>query len=159
PEGFHAGWIVQLLPYMEQGALTVDPTLSVYDPANAGPASTTIRILLCPSDPGMKSPGGKVPAVSSYAGCHHDVEPPIDVDNHGVSSPNSPARREDIPDGSASPIFVGEKRIERADLGWVSAPRATLRNTGAPPNAPPPADAPADEDRVGGFGSYHPGGA
>jgi prepilin-type processing-associated H-X9-DG protein len=159
PEGLHAGWIVQLLPYMEQRALAIDPSLSVYDPANAVAASSPIRILLCPSDPGTKPPGAKAPAASSYAGCHHDVEAPIDVDNHGVFFLNSHVRHEDIPDGSANTIFVGEKRFEGLDLGWLSGTRATLRNTGTPINAPPAAGAAGDEYRVGGFSSHHPGGA
>jgi prepilin-type processing-associated H-X9-DG protein len=159
PEGLHVGWMTQLLPYLEMSSVAVDPSISVYDPANVGNAARPIRIILCPADPGAKAPGGKTPAVSSYAGCHHDVEAPIDADNHGVFFLNSHVRYEDIPDGSGTTIFIGEKRIERPDLGWVSGTRATLRNTGTPPNAPPPAGAAADEYRVGGFSSHHPGGA
>ena len=73
--------------------------------------------------------------VSSYAACHHDVEAPIDVENHGVFYLNSSIRHEDIPDGSSYTIFVGEKRIASQDLGWLSGTRATLRNTGTPLNA------------------------
>ena len=74
---------------------------------------------------------------SNYAGCHHDVEAPIDVDNNGVFFLNSHLHYEDIRDGAAHTIFLGEKRLESADLGWMSGTRATLRNTGTPINGTP----------------------
>ena len=54
---------------------------------------------------------------------------------------NSKLRRDDIADGLAHTIFIGEKLIDKDDLGWMSGTRATLRNTGTPLNAeliPPP---------------------
>ncbi len=92
--------------------------------------------------------------MSSYAGCHHDVEAPIDVKNHGVFFLNSRITRDDITDGTSFTIFFGEKKIQDDDLGWLSGTRATLRNTGAAINA----TAGSQGDLVGGFGSYHPGG-
>ena len=67
---------------------------------------------------------------SNYAGCHHDVEAPIDADNHGVLFLNSHISGDDIPDGAAHTIFIGEKIVADDDLGWMSGTRATLRNTG-----------------------------
>ena len=67
-----------------------------------------------------------------YAGCHHDVEAPIAADNHGVLYLNSHVRFDDITDGLAHTILLGESDIERTDhldLGLGNAP--TLRNTGA----------------------------
>lgn len=159
-EGQHIGWIVQLLPYAEQAgvAQSIDTRFSVYDPANDTAAAVRISSLLCPSDPRAKTYTGL--GVSSYAGCHHDVEAPIDADNSGVFFLNSRVRRVDVTDGASFTIYVGEKALVPDDLGWLSGTRATLRNTGAPIQSPAPSRrvVPVD-DRVGGFGSDHPGGA
>jgi prepilin-type N-terminal cleavage/methylation domain-containing protein/prepilin-type processing-associated H-X9-DG protein len=160
PDDLHVGWIVSLLSHMEQGglALAIDTRLSVYDPVNSKAAGPPMRTFLCPTDFRAGRVGGV--GVSSYAACHHDVEAPIDVDNHGVFFLNSRIRHDDIPDGSSYTIFVGEKRIASQDLGWLSGTRATLRNTGTPLNAgskrgeaPEPVG-----DLVGGFSSSHAGG-
>jgi hypothetical protein len=113
--------------------------------------------------------------VSSYAGCHHDREAPIDTDNNGLLFLNSRIRFGDILDGSSYTILLGEAISDKSDLGWVSGTRATLRNTGTLINTEldaaleaggreAPADAEAEQVapeslRVGGFGSYHVGGA
>jgi hypothetical protein len=101
---------------------------------------------------------------SSYAACHHDVEAPIDADNHGTLFLNSRLRPSDISDGLAYTLFLAEKQSEpeQPELGWMSGTRATLRNTGtrlgatAPqwattyvaataPNNQPPGAAPPDD--------------
>ncbi|MDY0167022.1 MAG: DUF1559 domain-containing protein [Thermoguttaceae bacterium] len=66
---------------------------------------------------------------STYAGCHHDVESPIDADNHGMLYLNSHVTTYTIPDGASHTLMAGEKRDD-AELGWMSGTRATLRNTG-----------------------------
>jgi hypothetical protein len=44
---------------------------------------------------------------------------------------NSRLRYEDVADGTAHTLFVGEKFVgSDPDLGWLSGTRATLRNTG-----------------------------
>jgi prepilin-type processing-associated H-X9-DG protein len=136
----------------------------VYDETNRTVATTGLNTLTCPSDPITGAPGAD--RRDSYAACHHDVEAPIDVDNHGVFFLNSHVRREDITDGTSFTFFVGEKPLKTTDLGWASGTRATLRNTGTRLNDPatlrddltglPGA---AEALAVGGFGSYHPGGA
>ncbi len=132
PTGHHFSWQTHLLPYLEQknaynklnfevGAHTIE---------NATVRANSIYGFICPSD-GMASRYGRsTPALSSYAGCHHDVEAPIAADNHGVFFLNSKLRPDDIDDGTSQTIFLGERRILSADLGWVSGTRATLRNTG-----------------------------
>jgi prepilin-type processing-associated H-X9-DG protein len=124
--------------------------------------------------------------MSSYAGCHHDVESPIDADNHGVFFLNSHVRSRELEHGTSHTIFVGEKLTRKGDLGWMSGTRATLRNTGslgsgtgysrysnrnanvteedevlsADTTWGPAVKAPAKTDpklRVGGFGSWHNG--
>jgi prepilin-type N-terminal cleavage/methylation domain-containing protein/prepilin-type processing-associated H-X9-DG protein len=137
PKGYHHNWIVQILPYIEEGNAyqQIDQSVSVYAPKNAAVRRHSIAVLQCPSEPGQmwNGIGG-----SSYAGSHHDVEAPIDVDNNGVFFLNSRLRYDDIRDGSSHTIFLAEKRLDGNDLGWMSGTRATLRNTGTPLNATVP---------------------
>jgi prepilin-type N-terminal cleavage/methylation domain-containing protein/prepilin-type processing-associated H-X9-DG protein len=177
PQGYHMGWLVQLLPYVEENVTFgyVDFSVGVYHPNNAPVRDIPIALFLCPSDRsyrGHEDPTGQPIHVSSYAGCHHDVEAPIDADNHGVFFLNSRVRLDQVTDGLTHTIFVGEKLCDRFDLGWMSGTPATLRNTGSPLTntvdddflaaEPPEGEAAARKARelkVGGFGSNHPGGA
>jgi len=97
---------------------------------------------------------------SSYAGCHHDVESPIDEKNTGVLFLNSAIGQRDVTDGVANTLYVAEKLTLPGDLGWMSGTRATLRNTGSPINAADPADAgqAVSDLTVGGFSAGHPAG-
>jgi prepilin-type processing-associated H-X9-DG protein len=68
------------------------------------------------------------------------LEAPIDEDNHGVFFLNRSLCYEDISDGTAHTLFIGEKYYAspdnaRQDLGWMSGTRWTLRNTGSLVNA------------------------
>ena len=170
PLGLHISWCVQLLPYMEQQSLynAFNANVTVYAPENQTVRLSTMSALLCPDDPGR--PIGNRQGMTTYAGCHHDVEAPIDVNNHGVFFLNSHINSDDLLDGTSFTILVGEKRIDPIpfDLGWMSGTRATLRNTGTAINGtplsntsdlPPVATGGDQELAVGGFGSYHPGGA
>jgi prepilin-type processing-associated H-X9-DG protein len=125
-EGYHHGWITRLLPYLEQRAAYhhIDRSVGVYHPNNVPVRDLNISGLACPSTR-LSGPG-----YSSYAAVHHDVEQPIDVDNHGVFFLNSKVRYLDISDGSSQTLFLGEKLTITGDLGWMSGTRATLRNTG-----------------------------
>ena len=60
---------------------------------------------------------------SNYAGCHNDVETPIDVDNNGVLFLNSHISAHDVTDGTSNTIYVGEKLSDQSDLGWMSGTR------------------------------------
>lgn len=136
-QGDHRNWIIHLLPYIEEipAYRHIDQSVGVYDPKNAAVRDITIAILECPSESGSQS----TPPASSYAGVHHDVEAPIDVDNHGVFFLNSKLHADDITDGLSHTLFIGEKWCDAKDLGWMSGTRATLRNTGTPLNTPLPA--------------------
>ena len=125
PIGYHMGWMVQILPHIEErnAFRLIDFTKGAYDKRNVQVRSHRISSYLCPSS----TFGG---GLSSYAGCHHDVESPIDKDNHGVLFLNSRISHRDVLDGTPYTIFVGEKTCEGQDLGWMSGTRATLRNTG-----------------------------
>jgi prepilin-type processing-associated H-X9-DG protein len=158
PEALQAGWIVQLLPYLEQQTVSqfFNTGSLAYAPENSTMPYSRLNTLLCPSHP---FPPGVPQGVSNYAACHDDEEAPIDLDNRGVFFLNSALSDGDITDGCSSTIFLGEKRVDiSTDLGWPSGTRATLRNTGHPLNAPAGSRGP-DDDTVGGFASLHPGGA
>ena len=131
PKGHHISWIARVLPYLEEGAIynALDLSLSAYHHKNDMARQTAMMLLVCPSYPGGTWP------YSNYAGCHHDVEAPIDADNHGVFFLNSLVTRDDLKDGAAHTLFIGEKYPDDADLGWISGTPATLRNTGSPLNA------------------------
>ena len=210
PKGYHMGWMVQLLPYVEETVTfkNIDFSVGVYDKKNAPARDIGIALFRCPSYSGPGGLQGEDPEdeaddafdpmgptydsyiawLSNYAGCHHDVEAPIDEDNHGVFFLNSHISSKDITDGTTHTIFLGEKLDSGKDLGWMSGTRATLRNTGTAINMTvggtgmwrggdfgvgyDPAAAPAEEEMqpavdpaaeqkglaVGGFNSEHSGG-
>jgi prepilin-type N-terminal cleavage/methylation domain-containing protein/prepilin-type processing-associated H-X9-DG protein len=181
PVGYHYSWIVQILPYMEQRAIDrhFDFRKSVYAPSNQTARDAKIQTLLCPSD-------GTRGYSTSYAGCHHDVEAPIAADNTGILYLNSRVAYDDITDGPAYTILLGEMRGGSLTLGWASGTRASLRNTGHPIDEPDAHAAPKGNpsypqpdpygtndlkvvaemvedgilpiDYVGGFSSLHPTG-
>jgi prepilin-type processing-associated H-X9-DG protein len=128
--GYHHNWIVQLLPYFEQqnAAALIDRSVGVYHRNNAEVRDLECDVLACPSQP-ISGWG-----YSCYAGVYHDSEAPIDKDNQGVLFLNSQITFDDLTDGAAQTLFIGEKIVEQGDLGWMSGTRATLRNTGLPLN-------------------------
>jgi hypothetical protein len=168
-QGVHVSWIVKVLPYLEQNALyrKFDQSLGAYDPANAEVRAVEIRPLECPSDGTPFTNDVRTIARSSYAGCYHDAEAPIDKDNHGLLFLNSKIRYSQIYDGSTMTLLVGEAFTTPETLGWVSGTRATLRNTSVIETYQPHLGAapPRNDEKekagslfVGGFGSHHPGG-
>jgi prepilin-type N-terminal cleavage/methylation domain-containing protein/prepilin-type processing-associated H-X9-DG protein len=174
PTGYHMSWMVQLLPYIEEGTTFkhIDFSVGAYDKKNAAVRAINIPLFCCPSYAGERrhqpygpygTPDGATWTISNYAGCYNDVEAPIDVNNNGVLYLNSHISQKDVTDGTTHTIYVGEKLGDDWDLGWMSGTRATLRNTGAPPEhdsfrgggwggVQPPQ---GDDLTVGGFGSSH----
>ena len=151
-KGYQFGWIAQILPHLDGRNVydSLNFTLGAYAPGNDTATFVTLNVLLCPSDPTRNSP--------AYAGCHHDVEAPIAADNMGVFFLNSAIALDDIRDGLSRTIFVGERRGGGSGLGWASGTSSSLRNTGTRPNGTP-ARAPGGPSPVGGYGSWHFGGA
>lgn len=151
PQGRHQSWTIALLPYLEERTLYehIDLDLSVYDPAQEEARSIYPRVYICPSSN---------PTSSGYAGVHHDIEAPLDGDQHGILFLNSEVSREDIPDGRGYTLLLGERLDFADDLGWMSGTRATLRNTGHAIRTAPShsGDATSSNQFVGGFGSPHP---
>lgn len=160
-EGYHVSWLVATLPYLDQHPLfrRIDFSKSVYDQEDVV-KNAHMNMLQCPSDPGQSDDL----SLSNYAGCHHSVEGPIDVDNDGVLFLNSRIRYRDIEDGSSNTVFVGEKSLMGGEIGWYSGTRSTLRNMGKGMTLPQVIgrnSAPAefeDPEYVGGFSSPHAGG-
>ena len=170
PEGYHMSWITQILPNIEQHAVykAIDFKVGAYD-QSSDVSQVTLSSFHCPSSPETLSASGV--SFTSYAGCHHNEESPIDTDNNGVFFLNSAIRFKDVVDGASNTIFIGEKQGLDDGLGWLSGTRATLRNTGTRPNKLPVMtnrgwSNPVQSDplfenplTVGGFGSAHIGGA
>jgi prepilin-type processing-associated H-X9-DG protein len=122
---------------------------------------------------------------TGYAGVHHDghlvaaaanapktyKDGPIDVEQNGVLFLNSSVTYLKIPDGSSHTLFVGETRDTGGGLGWASGTRSTLRNGATMINqgsftvgnmttgTPSAMIDVTDPSAVGGFGSFHSGGA
>jgi prepilin-type N-terminal cleavage/methylation domain-containing protein len=169
--GQHVSWIVSILPYMEQANAyrNFDQDAGAYAAANKPVRHEQIALITCSSHyvSSSEREGQAMTAVTHYAGCHHDSEAPIDDDNNGVMFLNSRLRLSKVLDGLSQTIMLGEIVDVRQSLGWVSGTRSSLRNTGSAVNDPkvfeqrPAADPvePAGSLRVGGFGSYHTGGA
>ncbi len=132
PSGYHFGWAVQILPYLEQTPVyrEFDFSQSVYAPRNDTARGHKIQSFLCPSVPWT--------GLTSYAACHHDVEAPIAADNHGVFFLNSRVSYDDISDGPAFTILVGEFKGSGPSLGWAVGTMSSLRNTGVPINTDEP---------------------
>ncbi len=171
--GQHVSWIVGILPYIEQSNAyrKFDQAAGAYAPVNQPVRAEPIAILTCPSHPNQfvdRDNQSKF-AVTNYAGCHHDSEAPINDNNNGVLFLNSRLRLSKVQDGLSQTILLGEMRDMSDSLGWVSGTRSTLRNTSSindpklmeqnAPGAPLMPVEPAGSLRVGGFGSYHTGGA
>ena len=167
-DGQDVSWTVQILPYLEQynAYRLFDQETGAYAPVNSRIRKLPISILRCPSYPGTMRNEDETAALGCYAGCHHDIEAPIDAENNGLLFLNSAVRYIDILDGSSQTILIGEMIPDDIiGLGWVSGTRATLRNTSKfeewknrsrriAEEIPPPGSL-----EVGGFGSNHPGGA
>ena len=185
PRGQHVGFLVKLLPFLEQRGIAdqLQTSTSIYVKPNDSLREIQVEAFQCPS--AIFSDQQEIVTwsvddledqegieqlrqwmglnqvdwgPSNYAGCHHDVEAPIDEDNHGMLYLNSSIAYADIYDGASNTILVGEMLPSDRTLGWASGTRASLRNTGQMP-VPGVSVSVTGPDFVGGFSSSHPGGA
>jgi prepilin-type N-terminal cleavage/methylation domain-containing protein len=184
PVGYHMGWLAGLMPFLDQGPLyrTIDFKQSVYATVNQDVRRAQISVLRCPSDPKESRTRSEAENnielyQTNYAACYNSDDAPINVDNTGVMFLNSSTGYDQIMDGSSNTIFIGEHLFDDTNLGWMSGTRASLRNTGSfnqdfpksmgGQRIPEPPSPEEKEDKqpidpllkVGGFGSYHAGGA
>lgn len=141
PEGYHHGWMIAILPYLDAPLLAdaIDPLVSIYDEKNLKARKIVVSSYLCPSDPASTRsiPENKEVALSNYCGNHHHTSGLIDTNNHGVLFLNSHVRYKDIYDGSSKTLLVGEAMRSPEDLGWASGTRSSLRNGGLSINQTP----------------------
>lgn len=128
PIGQHVSWIAQILPYIEEGNAfeRFDVEAGAYAEKNLPVRQHRINVLICPSSPHPQRED-KI-AVSNYVGCYNDREAPINADNNGLLFLNSRVRFADIRDGSTYTLLLGETVVSRDNLGWASGTPATLRN-------------------------------
>ncbi len=164
PIGQHVGFLVELLPYIEQRGIAnnFDIAAGTYAVVNAPAREMVIPTYVCPSFPFVKNEK-ETAGLTNYAGCHDGSETPIDSKNNGVLFLNSKISYGDIFDGSCNTILIGEMLPFASSLGWASGTRASLRNPSEildngdfqQLNRNPPESVLT----VGGFGSMHPGGA
>ena len=107
-----------------------------------GKVVSILSALLFPAAQRLTAPPptlrGTLVATLGTATAVYDVEAPIDADNQGVLYLNSHVGYDDITDGPAYTILLGEVRRGAPTLGWAAGTRGTLRNTGSRINEPDP---------------------
>lgn len=166
PVGYHVGWMVQILPFMDQTVAyrKLDFDQGIYAEKNKSVREHHVSSYVCPSSPVPPNVAAGA-ANSCYAGCHNDVDAPITDKGDGLMFLNSRIRYEQITDGAFCTILVGEVIPTARSLGWVSGTTTTLR-VARPinewvkidPNLGGRASKPNDPVQLG-FNSAHPGGA
>ncbi|MCE9561182.1 MAG: DUF1559 domain-containing protein [Planctomycetes bacterium] len=126
----YTGWQLQLLPYIEQGALWSQSV--TYLQANTGNTDTNafpacgaqLPMFICPSNtrPPVFTYGGVNYELSSYLGCAGTTSR-VSGTGDGVLFASSAVRLTDITDGTSNTIAIGE-RPATGDLqyGWGFAP-------------------------------------
>jgi prepilin-type N-terminal cleavage/methylation domain-containing protein len=163
--GYHFGWLAFVMPYLDEVNL-----YRQFDFSKTAYQQDSMNLMTPSSLHCSSSASGGL----AYAGCHHDVEAPIDVDNNGLLYLNSSLRLRDIDDGRTHTLLLGE--IVSAGMWWTGT-SASLRNAGSGIDAGADAsqyiaaiEAAASDGtvealdeaaalHVGGFGSPHEGGA
>ena len=125
PIGYHVGWMVQILPFMDQGLAyrKYDFDQGVYAEKNKPVREHIVASYICPSVPNVTNDD----AISCYAASHNDVDSPITDKGNGLMFLNSSVRYQDITDGTFCTTLVGEVIPTGRSLGWASGTSTTLR--------------------------------
>ena len=124
------GWAAYLLPYLEQGNLSIALDFTQSVTASAG-IQTVIPLYICPSDLAAKS-AFAVPdafgnalttaAPSSYAACAGgDESGTTDPDGLGIFYRNSQTQFVHVTDGTSNTIMIGERSWGNANGIWAGA--------------------------------------
>jgi prepilin-type N-terminal cleavage/methylation domain-containing protein len=94
-KGYHAGWLVHLLPYIEEGVTYqhVDFNRSVYDPKNAPVRDVQIQLFICPSFGGevYRQPGNAQGEPMGMPGGMQTPPAEKPAPNQGETPPEEPA--------------------------------------------------------------------
>lgn len=164
-------WGIDLLPWVldpviaEEFVIAFQGDESITSPALKERRQKWISKFLCPSDDlSPRSQDGNGYAQSNYAGSYDYRSLPIETGTAGTLLLNRSLKVEDIPDGAAYTILIGEIRRSSNDLGWASGTRGMMRNAGTPMNKSPSGVLSAEvtvgavAGDPGGFGSFHKGG-
>jgi prepilin-type processing-associated H-X9-DG protein len=126
------GWAAFLLDNLEQTNLkrTIRFDLKISDPANARPRTSTVPILVCPSEIAVgtftvvDANGNAVTDVAraSYVAMNGVLGVSSDaVDNNGAFLRNKLMRIADIKDGLSNTLFVGERCTSMSSTTWTGA--------------------------------------
>lgn len=101
-----------------------------YDPRTGPPVLPQLAATLLPEISGLTCPSDAVDGRgrSSYAGIHHSIEKPIDVDGNGLLYLNSSESLDAVPDGASTTLLAGEIKLDAGNGIWLFGDRATLRN-------------------------------
>jgi prepilin-type processing-associated H-X9-DG protein len=175
--GFHHNWLIQILPYIEEGPVykAIDHKQSVYHAKNKPVRDLSLQLACCPT---ARTFGSNC----DYAACHHDVEAPIDATNNGVFFLNSRIRYDDVrntgtpingtpltpaqkvPGGSSAATTMppGPKPEDPLNIPGLEEPKKEEDSGEGKAPAAGAAAAPIGPGNplfVGGFGSYHVQGA
>ena len=92
PQGLHWSWLVQILPFLDQPALSrgIDVAAGVYDPVNRTARTTSLGVLICPDNTTGRHDGSTGLALTNYAGCYHDLEAAHQCNRSRRSLPEQP---------------------------------------------------------------------
>jgi len=141
------GWAAQLLPQMEQNALysSIRFDKPIEDPANADARQKLVPAYVCPSDDlpptwtatHFDTAGNALRQIAdvpsaNYVGVYGPSEPGVDGD--GVFFRNSKIGFQDVTDGTAQTLMVGERTVRLGPATWCGA--VTAANIYAPQTGP-----------------------
>ncbi|HZZ80255.1 MAG TPA: DUF1559 domain-containing protein [Gemmataceae bacterium] len=117
----YRGWMCDLLPYVDQGALSDKMYTNPWDVGFFATFSTPVTLYQCPSDPrNLNAVAPNKGATTSYlgvTGSDNDVYFQQAGPTNGIFNLSAAIRVTDIGDGSSNTLMVGE-RPPSADLSW-----------------------------------------
>ena len=145
PQGYQMSWMVQILPYIEEDATFkhVDFSVGVYDAKNAAVRAIDMSLFMCPSADcrfATRRPcPGSVRSRSSGTKWHVGRQQLRRLPKRRRGADQRRQQRRAVSQQPYPPEgrdrrhephdLRGRETRRRADLGWMSGTRATLRNT------------------------------